>query len=113
MPITPSDALRALDAPILAATGHRTLDLTTGDASISLAAGSYEVINGGSVLVYVHLGSVVSVPASGAAEVAGQCPIPAGAKANVHIPGDAAVALHGSTASGTATIHLVRKVLPS
>ena len=113
MPITPSDALRALDAPIVAATGHRTLDLTTGGENISLAAGSYEVINGGTVLVYVRLGSAVSIPSSGAAEEAGQCPIPAGAKANIHIPGDAAVTLHGVTASATATIHLVRKVLPS
>lgn len=111
MPIPPSDALRALAAPIVAATGHRTLDLSTSPASIALAAGSYEVLNGGAVLVYVRIGAAVSVPSSGAVEVAGQSPIPAGGVADLHLPDDAT--LHGVAASSTATIHLVRKAVPS
>ena len=109
MPINPSDALRALGAPLVAASGHRTLDLSTSPASISLDPGAYEVFNAGSVTASVRLGAAVSVPSSGAAEQAGQMPIPAGGVGSVLIPGDAAVTLHGLAASATATIHLVRK----
>ena len=101
------DAARLGAHPLTSACGHRRLDLTTVDASITLADGVYEVLNPSTVLAYVRIGSAVSVPSTGAAEVAGQSPVPAGGSVTLAMgAGD----LHALTATGTATLEILRKV---
>ena len=107
--MTPTDLARASAAPVLATGGLRTLDVTTTDGSITLAAGAHEVFNGGAVTAYLRLGSGVSIPASGGAAVAGQFPVPAGAVATFVTDGSAAV--YGLTASSTTTLDFMRKPL--
>jgi hypothetical protein len=103
----PSDAARLDDHPITANSGHRRLTVSTSPASITLVAGVYEVYNSGTVLAYVRIGSVVSIPSSGDPEVSGQAPVPAGGAITLSMDaGD----LHGLTASGSATLEIVRKV---
>jgi hypothetical protein len=101
------DAARLGAHPLTIACAHRRLDLTTSDTSITLVDGVYEVYNAGTVLAYVRIGSAVIVPSTGAAEVAGQAPVPAGGAVTLAMgAGD----LHALTASGTATLEILRKV---
>ena len=104
---TASDLFRAADAPLIASGGHRTLDASTSPASIALAAGVHEVFNAGSVLAFVRLGAAVSVPISGATEVSAQGVVPAGGALTIALPEAATV--HALTATGSATLHIVRK----
>ena len=108
---TVDDALRATNSPYSAATTLRRLDLTAADASITLAyAGTFDLCHDGTGLVFVRPGAdatALSAQASGAAELVGFV-IPAGAVATVAL--DAGV-LHACTASGTATLRIIRKVL--
>ena len=101
-------AERIATTPFASDTAHRRQDASATPASITLAAGAWEAFNPGTIAVYARLGSAVSIPASGAAEVAGQFVIPAGASVTFVA---AAVALHVLTASGTATLELHRKPL--
>lgn len=109
MPTSPSDLARASAAPVLASGGLRTLDLTTSDASIALAAGAYEAFSNGSALAVVSLtGSTASLPPStSAAEAAGAFVIPAGGVASFAI--DAETTVHARLLVGTGTLYLHRK----
>ena len=104
---TASDLSRAADAPLIASGGHRTLDASTSPASIALALGVHEVFNAGSVLAFVRIGTAVSVPSSGAAEVSAQGIVPAGGSLVIALPEAATV--HALTGSSSATLHFVRK----
>lgn len=109
MTIHRSLAERIAVLPFGADTEHRRLDLSTTPANISLAAGAYEVYNGGSVAAYLRVASGVSIPASGGAAVAGQFVVPAGGGATFVVDGAAAV--YGLTSSGTTTVDFLRKPL--
>lgn len=101
--------LRAAAEPFSSTTTTQTLDLTTSDDSLPLAAGVYECHHTGSGLVAVRLGAVTTSfpPASKAAAVTGWL-IPAGAVVVIVADGSD---LHARTLSGTATLYLMRKVL--
>lgn len=112
---TVDDALRATNSPYSAATTLRRLDLTTADATITLATGTYDLCHDGAGLVFVRMGATaatLSAQSTGDAETAGFV-IPAGAVATLAIDATDAHAgvLHACTASGTATLRIVRKVL--
>ena len=109
MTIAPSDLARASAAPVLATGGLRTLDLTTSDATIDLAAGAYEAHNGGSALAVLSLTEVTTAlpPATGVAERLGALVVPAGGVGAFAI--DAPTTLHAKTLTGTGTLYLHRK----
>ncbi len=111
MTIPRSLAERISVLPLGSDTEHRTLDLTTADASIALAPGAYEAYLDGAALGYARIGAAVSVPSSGAAAVAGQWVIPAGGAVTFVLAGGTTVTLHAQLASSTGTLHLVRKPL--
>lgn len=108
---TSSDSYRAAAAPLIASGGHRTLDASTSPASIALAAGVHEVFNAGSALgsalAFVRIGTAVSIPSSGDAEVSAQGIVPVGGALVIALPEAATV--HALTGSGSATLHFVRK----
>ena len=101
--------LRAVAEPYDTNTKRRALALTVADDSIDLPGDVYHLTHDGTAAVSVRIGAAVEVPASGAAEVAGFV-IPPGGLAEVMMPAGGA-ALHALIASGTATLHIVRKVL--
>lgn len=102
----PADAYRASAAPLSADCTHQIFELDTSPDSITLTAGTYEVSNVGAQLAFVRVGSAVSVPADKAAGTAGQGIIHAGGVTTIYMD---AGALHGVVASGTTTLHLIRK----
>lgn len=104
-----SDLARASAAPVLATGGLRTLDVTTTDGSITLAAGAYEVFNGASAHAVACLGaSTASMPpVTGASEVAAAFMVPAGGAAAFAL--DAETAVHAKLLSGTGTLYFHRK----
>lgn len=104
---TASDLSRAADAPLTAQGGYRAFTADTSPDSIALAAGVHEVLNAGSELAYLRLGSAVSIPADKAAEVSAQTVVPAGGVCVIATAEE--VALHALTASGSAVLHIVRK----
>ena len=110
MAIAPSDQLRAAQAPVTAARALRTLDLTTSNATIILAAGAWEVFNGGTVHAVASLtGTTASMPPStGAAEVTAFM-IPAGGAVSFTI--DEATTLNARALSSTSTLYLHRKAV--
>lgn len=101
------DPVRAADAPLLAAGGHRVLEASTSPASITLAAGVHEIYNEGPSFAYVRIGAAVSVPSSGDPEVSGQAPVPVGGTLTIALP--AATTVHALVAADTAMLHCVRK----
>ena len=103
-------AERAMALPYGSDTEHRRQDASTTPANITLAGGFWDVYNPGSVAVYVRHGAAVSVPASGGDAVAGQIVVPPNAVATFKVDG-ASAAVHVLTASGTATLELMRKPL--
>lgn len=109
--LSPSDLIRASQSPVLASGGLRTLDVSTTDASIELAAGTYEVLSGASAHAVASLtGSTASLPPStGAAEATGAFMVPAGGAVTVAI--DTATTLHAKLLSGTGTLYLHRKAV--
>lgn len=111
MTIPRSLAERISVLPLGSDTEHRTLDLTSADASIALVPGAYEAYLSSTTLGFARIGSAVSVPASGAAAVTGQWVIPAGGAVTFVLAGATTVTLHAQLASGTGTLHLVRKPL--
>lgn len=109
MAITPSDLLRAADAPFDSATVAQSLDLTTTSGSIALVEGVYEVVNSGTVYAWGYVGAAAVFPTSGAAAVGGS-PLPPGAVVEVRIA-SGGQSLHAKTLSSTATLYIVRKVI--
>lgn len=103
---TPADAYRASSAPLSADCLHQVFELDTSPDSITLLTGTYEVLNVGSELAFVRVGAAVSIPADKAAGTAGQAPIPAGGLLTFYVEEGA---LHGQVATGTTTLHIVRK----
>ena len=105
----PSDLARASAAPVLATGGLRTLDLTTSDASITLAEGAYEALNGGTSHAVACLGATTASlpPSTGADEAAAAFMVPAGGAATFAI--DTETVLHAKLLSGTGTLYLHRK----
>lgn len=108
--MNPTDAARAAAQPCDASTTTRTLDLTTSDASLTLAAGVYEVMHSGAGFAVLALGAATTSmpPATGTAEVA--CvPVPPGGVASLAL--SASTVLHARILASTATMYFVRKVL--
>lgn len=114
MPYPTDSAKRGVDQPYDAATTARSLSLTTGDATITLASGVYDLHHTAAGAVAVRMGAVATAvpPATGAAEVTGFL-IPAGGVASIAIDAtdDAAGVLHACTLASTGTLYLIRKVL--
>lgn len=108
MALSPSDGLRAAAAPLTSGGGHRVFALDTSSDSITLAAGTHEILNAGSELAFVRLGSAVSVPSDKAAETSAQGFVPANGALTVFVAAD--TALYAQVASGTTTLHIMRKV---
>lgn len=111
MALSPADILRAASLPYDASTTLRTLDLTTSDATISLAAGVYDVFHdGASARAIVSLTGVTTSmpPATGAAEVTAFV-VPAGSMGTFAITDT--TTLHAKASASTATLYLVRKAL--
>lgn len=115
MSVPVDSALRGTAAPYDHNTTLRSLALTTADDSITLVTGVYDLCHDGGALVFVRMGddsADLSAQSTGDAEITGHV-IPAGAVSTIAI--DAADAhagvLHACTASGTATLRIVRKVL--
>ena len=112
MPALPTEAFTQSSAPYSSRTTLRTLDLTTSDATIDLAAGTYEVIvpstAAGNVYLRHGVTSASLPPSTGAAEVSGY-PLLPGSVSVVHL--DDATTMHARVASGTTTISLVRKAV--
>lgn len=106
MAISPPDLIRAAAAPLTSRGGMRIHAASSSPAQITLAAGSYEVLNDGDFMVYLRLGAAVSVPGDGDPEVSGQGPVPAGGKAEIAL--DAETVVH-SLALGSTQLVLVRK----
>lgn len=106
MATIPSDAYRAAAAPFSADCLHQVFNLDTSPDSITLQGGVYEVLNAGSELAFVRIGTAVSVPSDKASGTAAQAVIPAGGVVTLYVP---AGALHGQVAAGTTTLHLLRK----
>lgn len=107
---TPAD-LRAAAHPFDALTALRTLDLTTSNATISLAAGVWEVFlpSTAAIAVASLTGTTASMPpATGAAEVTGFVLAPGGV---MTIALAVATTLNARVTSGTATLYLHRKAL--
>lgn len=106
-----SDLARASAAPVLAAGGLRTLDLTPSNATISLVAGTYEAFNGASAHAVASLtGSTASLPPStGAAETTGAFMVPAGGASTFAIT--ETTTLNAKLLSGTGTLYLHRKAV--
>ena len=112
MPALPTEAFTQSAAPLSSRTTVRTLDLTTTDTSITLAAGTYEITvpatAAGEVALREGAATTSLPPSTGAAEVSGAL-IPPGATVVWHI--DADVAMHARVLSGTTTIRLHRKAV--
>lgn len=106
---TPSDLARASAAPVLATGGLRTLDLTTTDASITLAPGAYEAFNSGTAHAVACLGATTASlpPSTGAAEAAAAFMVPAGGASSFAILAE--TVLHAKLLSSTGTLYLHRK----
>lgn len=107
---TPAD-LRAASHPFDALTGLRTLDLTTSDATISLAAGVYEAfLPSAAALAVASLTGVTTAmpPATGVAEVTGFM-LPPGAVVTFVLA--TTTTLHARITSATGTLYLHRKAL--
>jgi hypothetical protein len=115
MSIATDSAKRGVEQPYDANTTLRRLDLTTADGTITLATGVYDLTHDGTGLVFVRPGAdstALTAQTSGAAELTGHV-IPAGAVATIALDATDAHAgvLHACTASGTATLRIIRKVL--
>ncbi len=112
MPALPTEAFTQGAAPYSSRTTLRTLDLTTADTSIDLAAGTYEVIvpaSAAGLVAVCHGATTASLPPStGAAEVSGYV-LTAGSVTVVHLDSD--TTLHARVLSGTTTLYLVRKAV--
>ena len=112
MPALPTEAFTQGAAPYSSRTTLRTLDLTTADTSIALAAGTYEVIVPSTAAgnVYVRHGATSAAlpPSTGADEVSGYVLTP-GSVSVIHL--DDATTLHARVASGTTTVSFVRKAV--
>lgn len=113
MPVAVDSALRATAQPYDASTATRSLDLTTADASLTLATGVYDLFHTAAGEVAVRLGAVATAlpPTTGGAEVAGFL-IPAGAVATLALDATDAHAgvLHACTLASTGALRIVRKV---
>ena len=103
---TPSDILRAAEAPANARCAAYTFLVDTGADSFTPTAGVYEVYNSGSVLAWLRVGSAPAIPADQATEELGVVFVPPGAVVTMEVDG----VLHGATASSSATLYLLRKV---
>lgn len=104
-------ALRGAEQPYDVRTATRTLDLTTGDGSLTLVeAGTYEIMHDGAGFVACVIGAttVGFPPATTVAEAAGFMVPPGGVVAVVL---EAGAVLHARTLAGTAALYVVRKVL--
>lgn len=109
MTISPSDIARAAATPYDALTGLRTLDLTTSNATISLAAGVYDAFHDGASgrAILSLTGTTASMPpATGAAEVTGFV-CPAGSAVTFTVLDT--TTLNAKVSASTATLYLVRK----
>lgn len=111
MPTPRALAERIAATPFASDTGHRILEIDTSDDSIDLAPGAYDAYLDGSTLAYGRIGASVDLPSDKAAEKAGQFPIPPGGVVTFVVSGATTVALHAKTASGTGTLHIMRKPL--
>ncbi len=100
---------RAVSQPYDLNTTRCSLALTTSDNSVDLPGDVYELTHDGAAAVSVRIGGAVEVPAPGDPAVAGFV-IPPGGLAPVVLPAGT-TALHALIESGTATLHIVRKVL--
>jgi hypothetical protein len=110
MALVPKNALVAAEQPFDAATELRTLDLTTSNATISLAAGVWEVFNGGTAhAVASTTGTTASMPPSTGAAAVTAFMVPAGGAATFHL--GTTTTLNAKLLSGTGTLYLHRKVL--
>lgn len=109
--MTPSDSLRAASQPFDASTGLRTLDLTTADATITLAEGVHELTHSGTGLAVLSTAGVTTSlpPSTGAAESAGAFVLTAGGVATLRL--DASTVLHARLLAGTGTLYAMRKAL--
>jgi hypothetical protein len=102
-------AERIESQPFDSSTTHRRFTVDTSPDNLpDLEAGAWLVYNPGSVIVYLRHGAAVAIPSDKAAGEAGQWAIPPGGYARVVVGGTATVALHGVTASGSATLELMR-----
>ena len=115
MSVPVDSALRGTAAPYDHNTTMRSLALTTADATITLVSGVYDLCHDGTGLVFVRMGATaanLSAQATGDPEITGHV-IPAGAVATLALDATDAHAgvLHAVTASGTATLRIIRKVL--
>lgn len=112
LPTLPTEAFTQSSAPYSSRTTTRTLDLTTSSTSISLAAGTYELVvpSGAAGLVAVRHGATADAlpPSTGAAEVTGYMLAP-GSVSVLYL--DDAATLHARVLSGTTTIYLIRKAV--
>ena len=109
MAIPRSLAERIASVPFDADTAHDLLSLTTSDASITLPPGAYDAWLDATATGYVRIGAAVSLPSSGTpTAVAGQFPIAAGGVVTFVQRSSAAV--HAQLASGTGTLHFMRKL---
>ena len=99
-------------APFCAADGFRRLTTSAVSASISLTQGMYEAYNAASIDLILKHGAAASLPASGAAEVAGVLVVPAGAVTTLEIV-TSATALHAALVSAGAGELYLRRIAVS
>lgn len=98
----------AVRQPISAGDATRTLALTTTDTSVSLPAGGYELILGGSSdLAVIGRNDVATTGKPDATETPGISVIPSFGSAEHTL--DATETVHARVLSGTATLYIVRK----
>lgn len=112
MALIPQNARAAAEQPFDAATTMQTLDVATTNTTISLAAGSWEAFNTGSVHLVASLtGTTASMPPSSGAAAVTAFPIPAGGVATFFIDATTTLNAKQISGSGTVALYLTRKVL--
>lgn len=109
MALVPKAALIAAEQPFDAATALQTLDLTTTNATLSLAAGVWEAFNAGSAHAVASLtGTTASMPPSTGAAAVTAFMIPAGGSSSFFVA--STTTINAKLLSGTGTLYLHRKV---